>query len=63
MHVAGHVVDAHARVFARDAKAGTVAIMTPAVRQADHSGAHRLGHFDGHDERACVRREPREIRR
>ena len=41
MHVARHVVDARARVFARDAKAGTVAIVTPAVRQADNSGAHR----------------------
>ena len=61
MHVTRQVVDACARVFARDLEAGTIAIMTPAVRKADNPGAYRGGHFDGDNDRARFRSEPREI--
>src|SRR6516165_4665901 len=48
-------------MLARDAKPGTVAGVTPAVRQADHAWTYRIGHFDGHDNRTGFRREPCEV--
>ena len=61
MRVTRHVVDARARVFARDLKAGTVAIMPPAVWEADNPLKDRVRHFDGHEDGAHLRSEPCEI--